>query len=428
MKPLYWFGPLVILLIAGGIVWLVTSYTPEPEKEVREKSVPSVSVVAAEAEPRSLTVVSQGNVQPRTETLLTPEVSGRIVMVADSFRAGGLFEEGELLVKIDDFDYQVALERARAQLARSRLTLAEERAAAEQARRDWEALGKGEPSDLVLRKPQLERARADVSSDVAAVREARRNLERTEVRAPYRGRVLEKFVDVGQYVSAGPGSQLARIFSVEKAEVRLPLSKDQIALLDLRYQEGRVGGNAPAVTVATNFGDRRFTWEGTIERVEGAVDERTRFFYLVAVVDEPYADDPEQPGRPPLKPGMFVEAEIEGRDMGELYAVPRSAMYDTNTLLAVDREGKLRHRNVEVVQGLQDSVLVRSGIEPGDRLMTSQLTYPIDGMEVSVANARPAIDPQTEAIASEPEASIEAPGTVAREDDEAPLNPDKDAG
>ncbi|MGF1449254.1 MAG: efflux RND transporter periplasmic adaptor subunit [Opitutales bacterium] len=407
MKPIYWVGPLFILAFAAGLVWLVTTFRPEAQTEVRAVRLPTVAVQPAQLEPVRLTVTSEGNVQPRTETVLTPEVTGRILEVSESFRVGGFFKEGELLMRLDPFDFEVALERARAQLAQSRLALTEEKANAEQARRDWEALGKGEPTDLVLRIPQLARARANVSSDEATLREAQQNLLRTEVRAPYAGRVLEKFVDVGQFVSAGPSSQLARIISIEKAEVRLPLSKDQLALLDLSFEQVDADRQGPPVTIRTRFGDREVHWDGYLERIEGAVDQRTRFFFVVAVVDDPYGSDTEQPGRPPLKPGMFVEAEIQGRDAGNLYVVPRAAMVGNDAVYAIDRFSTLRRRQVETVQGLPDAVLVRSGFEPGDRYLVSPVQFPVVGMLV-IAENRP-LDASAE---DEPPAA--ATGTVAR--------------
>ncbi len=388
MKPIYWVGPFVILAVAAGLTWLTITLSPEAETEPRKLSLPTVAVQPAELEPVRLTVDSEGIVQPRTETVLTPEVTGRILEISESLRAGGFFSKDDLLLRLDPFDFEVALERARAQLAQSRLALTEEVANAEQARRDWEALGKGEPTDLVLRIPQLERARANVSSDEATVREAQRNLQRTEVRAPYDGRVLEKFVDVGQFVSAGPSSQIARIISIEKAEVRLPLSKDQLALLDLSFEQPGQAGNGPAVRVRTRFGDREVHWDGHLERIEGAVDQRTRFFFVVAVVDDPYGTDPEQPGRPPLKPGMFVRAEIQGRDAGNLFVVPRASMAGNNTAYAIDRFSTLRRREVQIVQGLPDAVLVRSGFEPGDRYLVSPVQFPVVGMLV-IARDRP---------------------------------------
>lgn len=388
MKPLYWIGPLAIVLVALGLAYVAKTNKPDAPKEERVEVLPKVAVLPALAKPVRLTVESEGTVQARTETILTPEVSGRILEVDEGLRAGGFFNEGDLLLRIDAFDFEVALERARANLAQSSLALAEEQAASRQARRDWEALGKGEPNDLVLRIPQLQRAQANVSSDQAAVREAQRNLERTEVRAPYDGRVIEKFVDVGQFVSSGPQSQLARIISIEKAEVRLPLSKDQIALLDLSFeQNGMEPGTGPSVTVHTSFGDRAYRWDGNLERVEGAVDQRTRFFFVIAVVDNPYGHDPAQPNRPPLKPGMFVKAEIEGRTAGDLFVVPRAAMAGNAALYVIDQNGRLRLRNVEVVQGRPDSVLVSGGLEPGDAYLVSPIQFPVEGMRVEAEHA-----------------------------------------
>ncbi len=158
-----------------------------------------------------LNVHSQGVVAPRTEINLVSEVAGKIDHVHPAFAAGGFFKKGEVLLTIDPRDYDLAVTKIQAEVAEARKELLREEAEAEQAAREWQALGDGgEASDYVLRKPHLEERRAKVAAARADLAEARLKRARCELRAPFAGRVREKKADIGQYVTAG--ETLAHIY------------------------------------------------------------------------------------------------------------------------------------------------------------------------------------------------------------------------
>ena len=184
---------------------------------------------------------------------LTAEVSGKLIEVSANLVPGGRVREGEVLVAIDPADSRAALEqckaaqeRARMGVADAQLAIEEEEARRDQALRDWKKLGRGEPSDLLARKPQLVSAQArlasalaDVESAKADVGSASRNLERTVIRAPFDGVVREEFVEVGAVLA--PGTRLVTLFSERSLEVELPLKLEDYALLK-RDENGGVQG------------------------------------------------------------------------------------------------------------------------------------------------------------------------------------------
>ena len=220
----------VFLGVASAVAFTMWKLRPEQEKKEPQDILPTVETLQVYPEDLVVKVETQGTVEARTETVLTAEVSGLVEWVSPDFVAGGFFEKGEVLLKIDALEYESRLAEARSRLAQAELVYAQERALAEQAARDWEDLGRGEPTDLVLRKPQLAKAKADREAAEAALRIAERNVRFTEVRAPYAGRVRRKRVDVGQSITAR-ASQLAEIYSVEVAELRLPLSAKEAGFL-----------------------------------------------------------------------------------------------------------------------------------------------------------------------------------------------------
>jgi multidrug efflux system membrane fusion protein len=229
------FKILLPLLVLGVSAWLgmeLLGSGPQPVRKPPKPTLPVVETFTVQAADYTVRVPSYGTVAPRTQSTLIPEVAGRIVEVAPAFRAGGFFEAGDLLLRIDPTDYQNAVVVARAELAQARLNLREEQAQGAQAQRDWQQLQMpGEPGDLARREPQLESRRAEVAAAEARLRQAQTALARTRIGAPYAGRVLEKRVDVGQYVS--PGNVLATLYAVDYVEVRLPLSDRQAAFVAL---------------------------------------------------------------------------------------------------------------------------------------------------------------------------------------------------
>ena len=381
--------PPLVLGVALAAAYVMYLNRPPVETQTPVVAAPAVRVQPVAFESVDLTVSSQGTVQPRTSSQLVPEIAGTVISVSPAFAVGGFFEEGDVLLQIDPYDYQQALIAAQSQLAQARLRLATEEAEAEVARREWEEIGQGSATPLTLRQPQVEDARAAVASAEAAIDRARRDLERAEVRAPYAGRVQSKDVDVGQFVNRG--TAVGRIYAVDSAEVRLPLPDDELAYVDVPMSyRGTQQRTGPAVTLSADFAGRRYSWRGRIVRTEGEIDAVSRMVHVVAEVNDPYAPGPD-PTRPPLAVGMFVEAEIAGRRVDDVVVLPWAALNGRDRVLIVDGDGRLRYRQVEVLRSTTESVLVSGGLEEGDLVSISALDAVVDGMAVQIAGGDPAM-------------------------------------
>lgn len=381
--------PLGFLAVALVFTYFVILLRPDPETKALEKVLPAVEVSLLTSGPLALKINSQGTVQARTETVLVAEVSGVIEYVAPRLFSGRFFKKGDVLLEIDKIEYEAALANARGMLANAKLAYAQEENLSEQARLDWRELGRGQPNDLVLRKPQLEKALADLEAAKAAVALAERNLAKTTVRAPYDGRVHTKMVDVGQMVNARM-TQLARIFSVDAAEVRLPISSEEAGFIDLpdAIGDGEIRRPDSKVVLSSTIGQTTWSWEGVIDRVEGVIDAATRQVYLVARVDDPYSQE-DNPNRPPLKVGQFVAAEIAGRDLGRGFIIPRAALKPNDVVWIIDNRNRLRITPVEVAKAGVDQVYITAGLQDGDLLCLTQLGIVVDGMEVEIEGELP---------------------------------------
>lgn len=382
---------LPLAIVALGAVGAVLLVTSKPEVRTRAPETPPPLVRVMEVSPRTveLTVESQGAVEPRTVTQLTAQVAGIVQQVSPSFADGGLFGAGEILVRIDPRDYRLAVEQAEGQVAQARTLLARERAEAAVAAQEWRELGDGGPAPpLVLREPQLAEARATLAAAEARVTQARLQLERTTVAAPYAGRVRERQADVGQAVAAG--TPLGTVYAIDFVEIRLPVPVSELEHLDVSY--GGEMPDGPPVELSAPFAGRRRTWVGRVVRTGGDISPDSRMVELIARVDEPYGAAARAAGVP-LAPGLFVEAEIEGRTVQDAYIVPRSALRNTGRwqegepaqLPVVEGAGegeRLSFRQVRIARLAGDEAVVTAGLSPGDLVVVSPLEAPVDGMAV----------------------------------------------
>jgi RND family efflux transporter MFP subunit len=381
-KQLRTWLPVSVIGVAAVITWGLLATRPQVVVDVRPPSAPLVRVVVVAVESIRLDVSTHGTVAPRTETDLIPEVSGPVVVVSPNLVSGGFFLQGDVLLEIDPRDYAAAVVRAgavetrtRSELVRARKDLARrrslhERGAASDSQVD-DAVNAEHIADASLREAR------------SALEQAERDLERTRVAAPFDGRVRDQHVGVGQFVNRG--SAVARLYATDYVEVRLPIADRQLAFVDLplaRSFENAPRG--PRVTLHANFAGGEYQWEGVIDRTEGEIDPRTRTITAVARVESPYE---VSGGRPPLAVGLFVRAEIEGREVSEAILLPRSAVSARNRVWVVDASGTLRERSVDVIRAVEDQVVVRGGLVAGEKVVVSTLEAAVDGMQVEIASA-----------------------------------------
>lgn len=377
------FFTLVLLILGLGLAYLLLVAKPGPQPQpAPELAAPRVQVVVVEPQARSIAVVTQGTVGPLQQVTLISRVAGQVEAVASSFAEGGFFQAGEELIKVEDVDYRFAIVRAESQVAAMQQRVAEERGRALQAKREWRDLGSKDANALFLRQPQLAAAEAALAAAKADLEAAQLDLKRTSISLPFNGRISTKRVDVGQYIS--PGAVLAEAYATEAVQLRLPLTDRQVALLDLpltyQAQESAVTEAIP-VTLEARFGNRQWRWQASIVRTDASIDVDSRVLYAVAEVRDPFAREAGSE-RPPLAPGLFVSATIEGRDLPDVVVLPRSALRSDDSLMLVDAENRTQARAVQVLQGDAQQVWVQ-GLEPGDRVIVSESDLLDAGMKVT---------------------------------------------
>jgi RND family efflux transporter MFP subunit len=351
----------------------------EPPRKEQLNLDPVVEVLELATMTAQFEVRSQGTVRPRTETILSSEVSGTIATISPKFVAGGVFSANEVLMRIDPVNYLAAVEQAEALLNQrqiefdgaSKLRLQGYRAESEHA---------SAAAALATAKAELSRAK--------------RNLEKTYIRLPYEGMVRSKEADLGQFVTLG--TRLGVTFATNFAEVRLPLTDRDLAFVELPKASAN-GADGPAVKLSSVQKGETVDWQARIVRTEGVVDEASRVTYAVARVADPYFLHSEGPSLPM---GTFVSATIEGASADNVIQIRREYLRGSDEIVIVDDEYKLDIRTVNIIRADADFIYVTAGVRSGERILSTTLQTPVNGMSVRVAGEQPAKSDSTVSPAS----------------------------
>jgi len=398
--------PVIIIIATTALIMLIFNNPPTSQRAKPSKA-PQMTVATTTLAPQTYQVVIQsfGTVKPRTQSVLFAQVSGQINHVSKQFRAGGFFEEGDILMQLDDRDHRAEVKIAQASLMAAKQNLQEEDARVKQAKADWKRLGNGKaPNALVLRQPQFEAAKAQVLSAEAQLDKVELSLERTKIIAPYAGRILKKNVDIGQVISSN--TQLADIFAVDYVEIRLPIKNKDLPLMKLpeeyrnAHDEFEASLNSAAqgnnssslisnVVISSDLMGVQ-VWQGKIVRTESAIDEMSQQLYVVAQIIRPYDGVYNQGAQ--IKMGQYVTAQITGREIENALVIPSSAIYQGSYVYIV-QDGLLMRKEIQIDWQNGTESIVTQGLIAGDEFVLTSLGQVSSGTPVAISGQAPASSP-----------------------------------
>ncbi|WP_281560615.1 efflux RND transporter periplasmic adaptor subunit [Thalassomonas sp. RHCl1] len=376
--------PALLILTASAAVMAIINNPPKSEGRSRGQEN-KMNVAAAKIAPRDFQVklASYGVVQPKTRTSLISQVSGEVVYLSDKFREGGFFNKGERLLTVDPRDYRANVDIARAALAAADLALKEEQARGTQALEDWLRLRKDEkPDELAMRKPQLAYAKANLGAARAELNKALLALERTEIKAPYNGRVLSKQVDIGQVIAGN--SLLGEIYATDVVEVRLPVNNEDLPLLDLpeEFRQGSYSQQNIRVHFTSDLYQTQ-TWQGQVVRTEGAIDQNSQQLYVVAEIKDPFSISKDQS---PVKIGQYVNATIFGKLLTDAIVIDKNTIYQESYVYTLVNEA-LKRTDIDIRWQNETLAIIDRGLSATSILVSTPLGMVSSGTRVNVINA-----------------------------------------
>ena len=371
--------PLVIIAAAAGVVALLLNSSTSPDTSMKAADPIVVRSQTVTPGPVTLQVSSEGSTQAAVAATLVAQVGGGVTYIAPNLKTGGQFVTGDTLLRIDDRDFRAALTSAEAQLERARV---ESRFFAAEWQR-LQALSK----EKMVSESQLRNAeraagvgRANVKDAQARQVKASLDLERTQIKAPFNGRVESERVDVGQFLQRG--AEVAAIYGTDALEVRLPVADSQLAFLE---PEILLSGNyattaSPKVVLEARYAGERQRWEAQLVRSEGLIDRKSRVVYLIARVIHTRSNRGVT-----LPAGLFVDATIQGISLTDVVKLPRSAIREQDQVLVIDENSALRFRSVEILRFQDGMALITQGLAAGERVCLSNLQFVVEGMLVAIA-------------------------------------------
>lgn len=379
--------PLLVIAVGFGLGKFLIATGPEAEKQPQETRPTVVEAQPLNLQSYQVKVSASGIVKAQTQTSLVAEVSGKVLEISPNFQAGNYFDKGETLLKLDAANYSNAITIAEGDLAQKQLALQEQQAQAKLAQRDWNLLdgnASRPQSDLAARRPHIAAAQAAIAAAEAKLQQEKLNLARTRITAPYSGRVQEKRVEVGQYVT--PGTVLGVIYATDAVEVHLPLSLAQYELLGIpeAFRDKAADTAAmPKVAFNPSNGNRSDTWQGQVVRSSAALDEKSRQISVIAQIDQPFMARDGMSA--PLRIGQYVTSKIDGKTFNNVYVVPASAVRQGKEILLL-RDGKVSVQPINLVWNAEKDTVIQADADlNGQRVIITPLPLATEGQVVQVA-------------------------------------------
>ena len=370
--------PLIIIGIStviAAVLYMLGQISPDA---IQEKDPMDVNVQILTPIDYQIKIKSTGTTTPITQTVLTSEVGGEVIYRSKKFSEGSSVISGEILAKIDDTDLQLQYKNALLQLASAEVQFAVQQAEAEIAQEAWDQVGEGIPQELTTKKPQLKQAKAALEVAKAQVQSAEKKLNKTEITAPYTGRIQNINIDLGSTII--PGQPVGSMYTSNEIEVTLSVKDSDLQFLDIPMDGRKLNSDQKSIVVIKSlYKGEMQEWAGNLERVDGVIDPMTRMIKLIANFKNNFIEET----KPILPIGLFVEAEINGKQLEDIFMIPNSALTPNDELLFLNQDDALEIRKVSILTKMKNHILVKEGMKAGERVVVSKLSIATNGMLVN---------------------------------------------
>lgn len=370
--------PLIIIGIStaiAAVLYMLGQISPDA---IQEKDPMDVNVQILTPIDYQIKIKSTGTTTPITQTVLTSEVGGEVIYRSKKFSEGSSVISGEILAKIDDTDLQLQYKNALLQLASAEVQFAVQQAEAEIAQEAWDQVGEGVPQELTTKKPQLKQAKAALEVAKAQVQSAEKKLNKTEITAPYTGRIQNINIDLGSTII--PGQPVGSMYTSNEIEVTLSVKDSDLQFLDIPMDGRKLNPDQKSIVVIKSlYKGEMQEWAGNLERVDGVIDPMTRMIKLIANFKNNFIEET----KPILPIGLFVEAEINGKQLEDIFMIPNSALTPNDELLFLNQDDALEIRKVSILTKMKNHILVKEGMKAGERVVVSKLSIATNGMLVN---------------------------------------------
>ena len=371
---------IIVLAVFGARVLIATK--PVAKKKPPVASAPLVDVEVVKAEDFNIWTPVMGTVQAARKISLEPQVAGKVISVSDKFIPGGYFEKGQEILRIDPLDYELKVKQQESSVVDADYNLKVEQGHQKVAGREWKLLkkssgGTAQEASLALRKPHLEKAEADYASAKAKLQQARVDLSRTIVRAPFSAMIESKAADLG--ANLGEQEEIATLVGTDEFWVMVSVPVDRLDRLIFPSEANGFKGSL--ARVISGSGESSFERKGHVLRLLPSLESQGRMARVIVTVEDPLNLKGEK-GLRPLLLGSYINVSIDSGILKNVFAVPRVAFRDDNTLWIMNSSGKLEIRKVDPIWRDENFIYLKSGLADGEKLVLTDISTPLKGMNL----------------------------------------------
>jgi membrane fusion protein, multidrug efflux system len=404
--------PLLVIGVGFGIYSYLKATKPEkPAKPVAERVFAVTTAVVKPAAYQPVFTL-YGTIVSGRQTDIRALVSGQVIETSPELREGGVVEAGNVLMRIDPFNFESAKREAEAQLAEAKARIAEyeasiaqETASLKYAKEQMELakvdvdrakplarrgtvskrtlderqqvlLQRRQAADQLANAMKVWQARIDQQKAVisrleTAISLADRRLQETKLLAPFDAYVSEVTSQVGRLV--GANDKIATLIDRDWIEARFTLTDEQYG----RLSDGVSTPVGRKIDVIWSLGRKDVTYKATIDRIGARVDANAGGVEVFARIENPL--EPIS-----LRPGAFVQVKVPDRTFEDTYRIPSTALYDGNTVFVVE-QGRLKAHEVTIEGGIENDFLIQGALGDKARVLTSRISTPGTGVRVREA-------------------------------------------
>lgn len=373
---------IAVLGISAGVSFYMIKNKPKP---VRRKPPPAeltVQVRTLNLASHQVSIPVMGTVIPAVQIDLKARVAGEVIWTNPEFVEGGIIRKRDVILKIDPTDYELALVREKAALETAVYEYKVEQGRQEIAKVEWELLGLEEETgemdqELALRQPHIREKEVKLEAAKARLAQAQLALDRVVVRAPFNAIIRSVMVDMGGQASIQ--TTLASLVGTDTYRIQAAIPIDQLRWIRIANGPGDGGSQ---VLIHSGTGVVR---SGAIQKLLSDLEPSGKLARVLIDVKDPLDLDRAREERRPLLLGEFVRLEIKGRTLEDVFIIPRDALRDGGRLWIVDDQSRLNIQDVDVIWQDADQVVVED-LEPGLKLVISDIPAPVEGMKVKVTS------------------------------------------
>lgn len=377
------FGIITAIAISGVLI----KTKPQAKKQDKPQEIPLVETITAEKTNADIVIKGQGQIEPAQSITLLSEVGGKIIHIHQQMTKGGIVKKGDILLKIDPKEYKLTLAQKNSLLASAKLNLALEKAQHEVAKEEYARRSNKEYIDetakaLATRTYNYEKAQAEYEAALADVERAKLNLEKTIIRSPIDAMVAKTDAQLNEFIFAN--KNIATIYGTHEFLVEVSVPVSELAHINIAATSKVKGSQAIVSQLSMNgISIKRV---GEVKKLLPDLGQLGHMARLVVSINDPLNLNNIGFDNLPMLAGAKVQVKINGRQLKDVYAIPRSALNSDESILVVDEEQTISSITPKIVRRDKKFVYAVGTNIAGKNIITTKSGSTQVGQKIRLAN------------------------------------------